>query len=345
MTNLRATVIMKTDMSGSTARLRQLPESDLSVVFTEHRALIARVGSTHGGQIIKSEGDGFWLAFPSATAAALAAVTMHDELRLAQLNRGDDRLAMRIVITLGDVLHQEGALVGEAVVIAVRIEQVTPRDEIYVSQSAWLAMNRAEVRTSFVETFTLKGFDAPVPVYRVDPTHRTRILVDQYIVIVDLKGFEAFSEAQPVAETERVLDHLMELVSRLCLEYAGVNRFSMGDAHCLTFSEAGAAVAAGERLQEAWRLFQEREGYHIPINIAVHKGTLHAFRSYLYGSDISIAASVESATAPVIAADGVFVTEQLRKELAGTSWYHRLQPVELRRRPRRLEGIEVFQLM
>src|SRR5216683_4210040 len=28
MTNLRATVIMKTDMSDSTARLRQLPESD-----------------------------------------------------------------------------------------------------------------------------------------------------------------------------------------------------------------------------------------------------------------------------------------------------------------------------
>src|SRR5262245_7136528 len=94
MTNLRATVIMKTDMCASTARLRQLPESDMGVVFTEHQSLIARVGSTHGGQIVKSEGDGFWLVFPSATAAALAAVAMRDDLRLAQPNRGDDRLAM-----------------------------------------------------------------------------------------------------------------------------------------------------------------------------------------------------------------------------------------------------------
>jgi fructose-specific component phosphotransferase system IIB-like protein len=32
------------------------------------------------------------------------------------------------VITLGDVLHQEGALVGDAVVLATRIEALTPPD-------------------------------------------------------------------------------------------------------------------------------------------------------------------------------------------------------------------------
>ena len=169
MTNLRTTVIMKTDMSGSTVRLRQLPESEMSVLFVEHHALVARVAASHGGQIVKVEGDGFWLSFPSVTGAALAAVAMQHELRLAQPGRGDDRLAMRIVIALGDVLHQDGALVGEAVVLAARIEQVTPPDEIYLSPSAWLATNHAEVRTSFVETFALKGFDAPVPVYRIEP--------------------------------------------------------------------------------------------------------------------------------------------------------------------------------
>ena len=66
------------------------------------------------------EGDGFWVVFPSVTAAALAAMSMQEELRLAQPNRGEDRLAMRIVLSLGDVLHQEGALVGDAVVLAGR---------------------------------------------------------------------------------------------------------------------------------------------------------------------------------------------------------------------------------
>ena len=33
----------------------------------------------------------------------------------------------------------------------------------------------------------------------------------------------------------------------------------------------------------------------MPINIAVHKGTLHAFRSYLCGNDIGIAGNIEAA--------------------------------------------------
>jgi class 3 adenylate cyclase len=90
MTGLQTSVLMKTDMSGSTARVRGLPESDLNVLFTEHHALVARIATTKGGVIVKSEGDGFWLVFPSVTAASLAALAMQDELRLAQPGKGDD---------------------------------------------------------------------------------------------------------------------------------------------------------------------------------------------------------------------------------------------------------------
>jgi len=345
MTNLRATVIMKTDISGSTARLRQLPESDLSVLFAEHQSLVAGAAASHEGKIVKTEGDGFWLVFPSVTSAALAALAMQSSLRLAQPNRGDDRLAMRIVIALGDVLHQDGALVGEAVVLAARIEQLTPPDEIYLSPSAWLATNHVEVPTSFVEAFVFKGFDTPVPVYRVDPTHRTQLFTDQYIMISDLKGFDAFTAAQGVTVVERVLDQLLELVNRLRLDFGCVNRGAAGDSHCLTFTEAHVAMAAAERFREVWRLFQNQQGYRLPINIAMHKGTLHAFRSYLYGADMSIAVNVESATSSLVTGDGVFVTERVREQLAATPWYQRLQPVELPRRPKRLEKIPVFQLV
>ncbi len=345
MTNLRATVIMKTDMSGSTARLRQLQEPDLAALFAEHQSLLARAASPYDGRIVKTEGDGFWLVFPSVTGAALAALAMQSALRLAQPNMGDDRLAMRIVIALGDVLHQDGALVGEAVVLAARIEQLTPPDEIYLAPSAWLATNHAEVRTSLVEAFNLKGFDAPVPVYRVEPTHRTQIFTDQYILLSDLKHFDAFTAAQGVTAVESILDKLLELVNRLRLELAGVNRGSFGDSQILTFSAAHPAVTAADRLQEAWRLFQRQEGYCLPINIAVHKGTVHVFRSCLFGRDMSIVANLENATSPLLNSDGVFVTEPVRAELTDTLWYERLKPVEIPRRPQRLEGIPVFHLV
>jgi hypothetical protein len=101
MTTLRATVIMKTDIRGSTVRFRALPEVDLDGLLTEHRALVSRVAAAHDGRIVKPEGDGFWIVFPSVTSGALAAMTMQEELHLARVGKGDDRLAMRIVLTLG----------------------------------------------------------------------------------------------------------------------------------------------------------------------------------------------------------------------------------------------------
>jgi len=49
MVTLRATVLMKTDISGSTARFRALPESDLSAVLAGHRELVSRVAARHEG--------------------------------------------------------------------------------------------------------------------------------------------------------------------------------------------------------------------------------------------------------------------------------------------------------
>src|SRR5215813_5870034 len=69
VTILRTTVIMKTDISGSTTRFRALPESDLHALLSEHRKLLTDHAAAHGGYIVKPEGDGFWLVFPSVTGA------------------------------------------------------------------------------------------------------------------------------------------------------------------------------------------------------------------------------------------------------------------------------------
>lgn len=100
---LRTVVLMKTDIAGSTARFRALLAADHQSLLSEHRAVLARHAGDHGGHIIKSAGDGYWLEYPSATAAAKSAIAMLEALRLGQSNKGDDRLSMRVVIGLGDV--------------------------------------------------------------------------------------------------------------------------------------------------------------------------------------------------------------------------------------------------
>jgi len=43
------------------------------------------------------------------------------------------RIAIRIVIALGDIAVQDGDFIGDAFALATRVEAVTPPDEIYLT--------------------------------------------------------------------------------------------------------------------------------------------------------------------------------------------------------------------
>ncbi|HEV8441267.1 MAG TPA: adenylate/guanylate cyclase domain-containing protein [Methylomirabilota bacterium] len=345
MTTLRATVIMKTDLSGSTARFRALPGADVGAALSEHRQFVSRLAAAQDGRIVKPEGDGFWVVFPSVTAAALAAMAMQEELRLAQPNKGEDRLAMRIVITLGDVLHQDGALIGDAVVLAARVEAITPPDAIYLSAAAWLAVNQADVRTALVDAVTLKGFPEPVPVYRVEQTYRTRVIADQYVVITDLRGFSALVDRSPITAVEPILDQLFELINEVSREFGGTNLFVVGDSYCLTFPEPALTMAAAERLVESWAAFERQQGFQCPMNVAVHQGVMYAFRSYLYGRGLDTAGAVEGASRRAAPAGcSIFVTGEVRRNLLGSPWEKRLERVDVWPPSSRFAEVEVYRV-
>ena len=89
MAVVRSTVIMKTDMRGSTARAGTLSMSDLSSLLEEHNQLILDIAAKHEGSMVKGEGDSFWIIFPSVTSASLAALTMQEELQASQAGKGE----------------------------------------------------------------------------------------------------------------------------------------------------------------------------------------------------------------------------------------------------------------
>src|SRR5262249_6902568 len=80
MSPVRTTVVMQTDISGSTARFRHLLAADLQPLLSEHRDFLARHAAEHDGRIMKGAGDGYWLEFPSVTGAAKAAIAMQESL-------------------------------------------------------------------------------------------------------------------------------------------------------------------------------------------------------------------------------------------------------------------------
>ena len=331
MAPLRTTVLMKTDIAGSTPRFRALLSADLQALLAEHRAMISRLAAEHGGRIIRMEGDGHWLVFPSVTDAARAAIAMQEALRLAQVTRDSDRLSMRVVIGLGDVAEQDGDFIGEVLALITRIEVMTPEDEIYLTSAARLVLTVSEIRTALVDTVPLKGFAEPTPVYRVEQRHRTHVMEGIYILYSDLRRFTRLVRSGRIEAIERLFDALDTVVHAVAREQGGTIHFSLGDSHCMTFTEASPAMEAAVAFSRRWKAARLGEQFACPVNIVLHRGDVNAFRSFIYGNGMEVANRVMGASARILAEDegGVFVTDAARAWLSGTPWHDRLRPMAL----------------
>jgi class 3 adenylate cyclase len=339
MTQLRTTVLMKTDIAGSTPAFRTLLTTDQQALLRQHGEFIAGLAAENGGQILASAGDGYWLEFPSVTGAAKSAIAMQEELRSAQADKGDDRLSIRIVIGLGDIVRLDGAMLGDVVPLIVRIETITPADEIYLTSAAHSALAPAEIQTALVDSFPLKGFTQPITVYRVEQRHRTRIIANAYILYVDVLGFGRLIETVPVATIERVLDDLASLTLGLSREFGGTIRSNRGDSYWISYSEAPQMMEAAERLSRGWDALGYWKDFQCPANIVVHRGRICTFRSCQYGEGFADAHSVQQATISVVKGgkSGVFATSVVRDDLCHSPWYGRLQPVILAHRGTELD--------
>ena len=273
MTTIQTTVIVKTDIKGFTSRVETLPESELGYLLSQHKIFVSEVVAKYNGIIIKGEGDAFWLTFPSVSAATNAAVDMQKDLRMAQIGKSDnERLAIRIVIGLGDALHQDGDIFGDNVNLVARIESITPPDEIYLSQTAWLALNKAEVPTSFVNDFALKGIKELVLVYKIEQQQKTRVLKNRIIVFIDLSGIARFWNTHSLEDSESLLIHLDDIIRNACEENRGIVHFVMGDSYFLTFPEVSFALTGITKLAENWVEFMKISIIDCNLYVGIHKG-------------------------------------------------------------------------
>lgn len=289
MGNYRTTVILKTDIVASTPRLSEQTQGQMGLQRRQHKQFVAETAARHHGSVFQEEGDAYWIEFPSVTDAVLAAIDMHQTLRSSQAGKADTRrLAIRAVITVGDILHQETDTIGMTMSLTARLEKITPADEIYLSQAAWLVLNKAEVQTSFVNEFQFKGFTEPERVYRVAQKHRMRVLSNQYIILADARGFMNFVKSNDHAAIESFLLEYDDLMNAVCEKHSGIIRQINGDMYFMTFSQAKQSVDAITMICQRWKDIRER--LNIGIAIGAHKGTIHMFRSYAFGEAINITA-------------------------------------------------------
>jgi len=319
MTELRTSVIMKTDIVDSTPRIVGLSESDLTRLLNEQKQFTSDIVLKNNGSIIRGEGDAFWIIFPSVTAAVQSAIEMQQNLKAMLSGRGEGGIAIRIVITVGDVLHDVDDLHGAAMNLTARIEKITPADEIYLSHGAWLILPRAEAQTSFVDEFKLKGFPEPEKIYKVVQKHRTRTIKDQYIIFTDVKDWGSYARSRTVDVVENFLLLYDNLINEIVLQHSGVVRSYSGDSFFFTFPELDQTLTAIENLVKRWK--EVTRAFGLGLTVGIHRGDLNIFRMYVFSDDV-LAASMLTAfrIAEPDEACSILVSRRIKDDAQGTNW-------------------------
>lgn len=127
--------IVFTDIVGSTEMLERLGEERWLELIQTHNQLIAEVVEEHEGSVVKTQGDGFMLAFSHASGALRCAAAMQQRMAEHDAAHPDAPLPIRIGLHTGNVFSLDHDFLGRAVVLAARITGQARAGEILVSSA------------------------------------------------------------------------------------------------------------------------------------------------------------------------------------------------------------------
>src|SRR6185295_4234632 len=147
-----------TDIEGSTALLHELGAERYADALAEHRRALRASFASHGGVEVDTQGDAFFVAFPDAGEALLAAREAQDALTA-------EPIRVRMGLHTGEpVLTGEG-YVGVDVHKAARICSAGHGGQILVSERTMLVVADGNLKS--LGTHRLKDLAAPEPLYQV----------------------------------------------------------------------------------------------------------------------------------------------------------------------------------
>lgn len=293
MQSLRTLTIVKTDIRRFTDRVHQMKAEELDAFLREHRALLGGVLQRYSGNLIKEIGDSYLVTFESSTNALLACIALQRELRISTSGQSpSERTEIRIAVTAGDVLLQEGDIFGTPVNAVARVEALAPPGEIYFTEAVYQNLNRNEVASELVGTFSLKGITEPARIYRTTFRHQTRTLHGVTVLFTEIKQFNRFAETADVTLVEQVLDFWDQAHREVVHEHAGVIRLVLSESYFLTFDTAALAVRAWLDLARRVVAFNRAPDapFQIGFGAGVDVGDIRIFRSSIYGSTADRAA-------------------------------------------------------
>jgi class 3 adenylate cyclase len=165
---LGATVtIAFSDIRGFTEYTDQFGDEAAYRVLQQHNSVVRNQIDLFGGHVVKTQGDSFMIAFPTARSAIQCAVAIQRALTSAQTEPGT-RIALGIGINTGEPIQEGGDFFGGPVNLAARICASAGPGQIFVSETTRYVTGRIEA-VEFLDRglHDLKGFQEPQRLYEV----------------------------------------------------------------------------------------------------------------------------------------------------------------------------------
>lgn len=147
-----------TDVEGSTRLLNELGTDQYAHALAEHRRILREAFSAHGGVEVDTQGDAFFVAFPTAPGAVQAAAQAAEELSSGPIH-------VRIGVHTGTPHVGEEGYVGVDVHRAARIAAAGHGGQVLVSASTVALLGTDELRD--LGEHRLKDLTRPQRLYQL----------------------------------------------------------------------------------------------------------------------------------------------------------------------------------
>ena len=194
--------LLFTDLVGSTELLRELGDDEAERLRRVHFGLLRDVAAAHAGHEVKNLGDGLMVAFPSAVSAVGCAVGIQQAVQRHNARHGANRLQLRVGLTAGEPIRNEGDYFGTPVVVAKRLCDTAEGRQIRVSALVrGLVGSRGDFCFRPLGQTVLKGIVEPLETWEVEwePAEERRIPLPAPLLV---------DESAPLIGRDAELDEL-----------------------------------------------------------------------------------------------------------------------------------------
>jgi class 3 adenylate cyclase len=149
-----------TDIEDSSGLVSRLGDAEARALIRQHDEVLREVVRANGGVEIERAGDGFMIAFSTASRAVSFAV----ELQRALAAHADAALAgirIRVGMETGEVIAEEQGYFGRTVFLASRIADLAQGGQIVVSEATRLIASAGGFAFGDLGEHDLKGLGGP----------------------------------------------------------------------------------------------------------------------------------------------------------------------------------------